>query len=153
MDASIALEDIDSTLTRHFLKGRGWIGFTLVVPKAFVDSILQASKASKLRHLNHIAIKMNSRGRGGKISLNLEGKVIGGGVRRLDVPVKVVDLCDHSMMVKDVDVKNYIEALPVLPVVVGSESEIDPELLELATMRGIDVAGKTRTQILDLIGG
>ncbi len=96
MDAEEALEDIDRTLTAHFLRGRGWRGFTLVLPKDYHDSILLASKSGKINRLHHIAIKMNPKGRTGKITLNLEGKVIGGGIRRLDVPVKIVDLLKQA---------------------------------------------------------
>lgn len=148
--AESALEDMDASLTRHFYTGKGWIGYTLVIPREYASLIVETAKKKKLRMLQHIAVKFDPKGRAGKISINLEGKIIGGGIRKLDIPVRAVDTLTVAKIVKDEDVGSFMNELPTLPTVTGND--IDPELLAIAEMRNIDITGKTRSEIIDLIG-
>jgi hypothetical protein len=150
-----ALEDIDEALTQHYRGGRGWIGFVLAMSQEQADVLKVVSSHREIRHLRQFAVSfLKGHPRKGFITINLQGKVVGGGMNNFKMPIHIVDLLIHPKVIPQRDVKEYVKPIEEVGGALPQESTtIEPDLLEVARTRGIEVDGKTREQLMEEIFG
>ncbi len=150
----LVLEELDHALTEHFFSGRGWIGYKLVLPSLHAEVLQQIGRNSEFRRRRRSLITLNKSGRYGFITLNLSGKVIGGGISRFKMGVRVVDSLPVPRVVPDSEIEAYFTQDDVnCATKSGEGGEVEQDLIEAARVKRIDVTNKTREELLKLIYG
>jgi len=147
------LEEIDSALTSHYMRGVGWLGYVLAMPMIYAKTLSQISSFRQIQRLQRISVSLEKNKRQGLIVVNLQGKIVGGGMSNFRMEMHIVDLLPKPKVIRKTDVSKYIR--PIMDIagalMLDGKEIIEPILLETATLKNIDVTGKTRQQILDML--